>query len=96
MSSAGNELEEARKKFQEEMSGVQNLRSTITSALERLRLESDTLQRDQAALRAHEERVVASFERLKEKEASYKEKGNNLFQAFLLSVFLLRVFFLSS
>jgi hypothetical protein len=83
MSSSDNELEEARKKFQEEMTGVQNLRLTITSALERLRLESDTLQRDQAALRAREERVVASFERLKEKEATYKEKGYNLFQAFL-------------
>jgi len=83
MSSSDNELEEARKKFQEEITGVQNLRLTITSALERLRLESDTLQREQAALRAHEERVVASFERLKEKEATYKEKGKNLFQAFI-------------
>jgi hypothetical protein len=83
MSSPDNELEEARKKFQEEITGVQNLRLTITSALERLRLESDTLQRDQAALRTREERVVASFERLKEKEATYKEKGNNLFHAFI-------------
>jgi FtsZ-binding cell division protein ZapB len=75
MSDSGDDLEEARKKFQEEITGVQNLRMTITSALERLRLESDTLQREQAALRAYEERVVTSFERLKEKEATYKEKG---------------------
>jgi len=94
MSNPDNELGEARKKFQEEITGVQNLRLTITSALERLRLESDTLQREQAALRAHEERVVASFERLKEKEATYKEKGNSLFQAFLFySIFLLSVWF---
>jgi hypothetical protein len=75
MSDSGDDLEEARKKFQEEIAGVQNLRMTITSALERLRLESDTLQREQAALRSYEERVVTSFERLKEKEATYKEKG---------------------
>lgn len=75
-------MEEARKKFQEEISGVRNLRLAITSALERLRLESDTLQREEAALRAHEERVGASFERLKEKESNYKEKGKGLFQPF--------------
>lgn len=56
---------------------MQDLRSTITSALERLRLESDTLQREDAALRAREERIAASFERLKEKEANYKDRGKN-------------------
>jgi hypothetical protein len=74
-SGTGSELEEARKKFQEEISGVQDLRLTLTGALERLRLESDTLQREEAALRAHEERMVATFERLQEKEANYKERG---------------------
>jgi len=93
MSSSDNELEEARKKFQEEITGVQNLRLTITSALERLRLESDTLQREQAALRAHEERVVASFERLKEKEATYKEKGKNYFRHLFFTLFSLTVWF---
>ena len=81
-SGIGSEVEEARKRFQEEMSSVQDLRSTITGALERLRLESDTLQREDAALRAREERMVASFERLKEKEAYYKERGKK-FQTFL-------------
>lgn len=71
---ASSDLEEARKKFQEEISGVQNLRMTLASALERLRLESDTLQREEVDLREHEQRMVASFERLKEKEAHYKEK----------------------
>ncbi|KAI9444770.1 hypothetical protein H4582DRAFT_1911177 [Lactarius indigo] len=71
---ASSDLEEARKKFQEEISGVQNLRMTLTGALERLRLESDTLQREEAVLREQEQRMVASFERLKEKEAHYKEK----------------------
>ncbi|KAI9509072.1 hypothetical protein F5148DRAFT_1190152 [Russula earlei] len=71
---AANELEEARKKFEEEISGVQSLRSTITSALERLRIESNTLQHEEAALRSHGERVVESFERLKEKEANYKQR----------------------
>jgi hypothetical protein len=75
MADSGDDLEEARKKFQEEITGVQNLRMTITSALESLRLESDTLHREQAALVVYEERVVTSFERLKEKEATYKEKG---------------------
>jgi chromosome segregation ATPase len=94
----GNELEEARKKFQEEISSVQNLRSTITSALERMRLESDMLQREEAALRAHEERVVATFERLKEKETSYKEKGKERYPQvfhfhFFSLPFLLRFFF---
>jgi hypothetical protein len=56
---------------------VQILRTTITSALERLRLESDSLQREETALRAHEERVVASFDRLRQKEVSYKERGKN-------------------
>lgn len=74
-SGAGSELEEARQKFQEEISSVRNLRLTVTDALERLRLESDTLLREETALRAHEERVVASFELLKEKEANYKERG---------------------
>jgi chromosome segregation ATPase len=82
-SGTGSELEEARKRFQEEMSSVQDLRSTITGALERLRLESDTLQREDASLRAREERMVASFERLKEKEAYYKERGKKKFQTFL-------------
>jgi hypothetical protein len=77
-SGSGNELEEARKKFQEEITGVQNLRLTITSALERLHLEADTLQREDAVLRAREERMVASFERLKEKEVNYKERGKSL------------------
>jgi|SRR5712671_470119 len=77
-SGSGNELDEARKKFQEEITGVQNLRLTITNALERLRLEADTLQREDATLRAREERMVASFERLKEKETSYKERGKSL------------------
>ena len=71
----GSEVEEARKKFQEEISGVQSLRLTIAGALERLRLESDTLHREEAVLRAHEDRVVASFERLQQKEVNYKEKG---------------------
>ncbi|KAI0296158.1 hypothetical protein BC826DRAFT_1005553 [Russula brevipes] len=71
---AGDELEDARKKFQDEISGVRSVRLAITSALERLRLETDTLQAEEANLRAHEERVVASFERLKEKEANYKER----------------------
>ncbi|KAI0257102.1 hypothetical protein BJV78DRAFT_1160278 [Lactifluus subvellereus] len=71
---AGNELEEARKRFEEEISGVQDLRLTIAGALERLRLESDTLQHEEAVLRAREERIVACFERLQQKEASYKEK----------------------
>jgi hypothetical protein len=87
-SGAGSELEEARKKFQEEISGVQNLRLTITGALERLRLESDTLQREDTALRAHEERMVATFERLKEKEANYKERGKKKFPSFLISGFI--------
>ena len=77
-SGTGDELEEARKKFQEEISSVRNLRLTVTSALERLRLESDTLQREETALRAHEERVIATFERLKEKEANYKERGKKI------------------
>jgi hypothetical protein len=68
------------------MSSVQDLRSTITGALERLRLESDTLQREDAALRAREERMVASFERLKEKEANYKDRGKKKFQLFLLYI----------
>ena len=80
-------MEEARKKFQEEISGVRNLRLAITSALERLRLESDTLQREEAALRAHEERVGASFDRLKEKESNYKEKGKYYFSHFLFSTY---------
>ena len=63
---SGSELEEACKKFQEEISGVRNLRLAITSTLKRLGLESDTLQREEAALHAHEERISASFERLKE------------------------------
>lgn len=71
---ASSDLEEARKKFQEEISGVQNLRMTLAGALERLRLESDTLQREEAVLREHEQRMVASFEHLKEKEVHYKEK----------------------
>ena len=75
MSGIGNELEEARKKFQEEISGVQNLRMTLAGALERLRIESDTLQREESVLREHETRMVSCFERLKEKEAHYKEKG---------------------
>ena len=54
---------------------MQTLRTTIASALERLRLESNSLQREEAALRAHEERVVASFDRLRQKEVSYKERG---------------------
>jgi len=57
---------------------VQDLRLTITSALERLRLESDTLQREDTSLRAREERMVASFGRLKEKEAHYKERGKKI------------------
>jgi len=84
---SGDELEEARKKFVEEISGVRNLRLAITGALERLRLESDTLQQEEAALRAHEELVVASFERLKEKESDYKEKGKNCFSHFLFSIY---------
>lgn len=84
---SGDELEEARKKFVEEISGVRNLRLAITGALERLRLESDTLQQEEAALRAHEELVVASFERLKEKESNYKEKGKNYFSHFLFSIY---------
>ena len=75
MSGIGSELEEARKKFQEEISGVQNLRMTLTSALERMRIESDMLQREEAVLREHEGHMAASFERLKEKEAHFKEKG---------------------
>ncbi|KAF8274059.1 hypothetical protein EI94DRAFT_1696341 [Lactarius quietus] len=71
---ASSELEEARKKFQEEISGVQNLRLTLAGALERLRIESDTLQREESVLRDREERMVASYERLKDKEARYKEK----------------------
>jgi hypothetical protein len=71
---ASSELEEARNKFQEEISGVQNLRMTLSSALERLRIESDMLQREEAVLHEHEERMIASFEHLKVKEAHYKEK----------------------
>jgi hypothetical protein len=82
-SGTGSELEEARKRFQEEISSVQDLRSTITGALERLRLESDTLQREDTALRAREERMVASFGRLKEKEAHYKERGKKKISVFL-------------
>ena len=82
-SSTGSELDEARKRFQEEISSVQDLRSTITGALERLRLESDTLQREDTALRAREERMVASFERLKEKEANYKDRGKKNFSRLL-------------
>jgi len=77
-SGTGSEAEEARKRFQEEISSVRDLRLTITSALERLRLESDTLQREDVALRAREERMVASFERLKEKETNYKERGKKI------------------
>jgi hypothetical protein len=85
-SGSDNELEDARKKFQEEISSVQNLRSAITGALERLRLESDKLHHEETALRAHEERIVASFQRLKEKEANYKETGKKKtpFQTFII------------
>ncbi len=54
---------------------MKDLRFTITNALERLRLESDTLQREDTALRAREERMVTSFERLKDKEVNYKQRG---------------------
>jgi FtsZ-binding cell division protein ZapB len=91
-SGTGSELEEARQKFQEEISGVQNLRLTLTGALERLRLESDTLQREESALRAHEERMVATFERLQQKEANYKERGKKKFQSFLYIHFSLMGF----
>ena len=65
---------------------MQDLRLTITGALERLRLESDTLQREDAALRTREERMVASFERLKVKEANYKERGKKIkFNRFFIS-----------
>jgi hypothetical protein len=67
---------------------VHSLRLTIANALERLRLESDTLQRDEAALRAHEDRVVASFDRLRQKEASYKDKGE---ETFFISLFPLPI-----
>jgi chromosome segregation ATPase len=83
----GSEVEEARKRFQEEISSVQDLRSTITGALERLRLESDTLQREDASLRAREERMVASFGRLKEKEAHYKERGKKNFSCLYITIF---------
>ena len=62
----GSELEEACKKFQEEISRVRNLRFAITNTLKHLRLESDTLQCEEAALRAHEKCIGASFEHLKE------------------------------
>jgi hypothetical protein len=94
---SGSELEEARKKFQEEISGVRNLRLAITSALERLRLESDTLQREEAALRTHEQLIAASYERLKEKESNYNQKGKNCFSHFLFSIYTdVFSFFLSS
>jgi hypothetical protein len=94
---SGSELEEARKKFQEEISGVRNLRLAITSALERLRLESDTLQREEAALRTHEQLIAASYERLREKESNYNQKGKNCFSHFLFSIHTdVFSFFLSS
>ena len=71
------------------MSSVQGLRLTITSALERLRLESDTLQREDASLRAREERMAASFERLKEKEAYYKERGKKISVVYIYNHFSL-------
>ena len=71
------------------MSSMKDLRLTITSALERLRLESDTLQREDASLRAREERMVASFERLKEKEANYKDRGKIKFLSYINNLFSL-------
>jgi hypothetical protein len=95
MSGIGSELEEARNKFQEEISGVQNLRMTLSSALERLRIESDMLQREEAVLHEHEERMIASFEHLKVKEAHYKEKGGSWTRCLWLHLTLM-IFFDSS
>ncbi|THH19738.1 hypothetical protein EW146_g1500 [Bondarzewia mesenterica] len=72
---AGNALEEARTKFQQEIADVRNLRQNITAALDRLRLETDRLQFEEDALRAQEEKLTTSFEQYQEKENQYKDTG---------------------
>ncbi|KAI0322646.1 hypothetical protein OF83DRAFT_1080077 [Amylostereum chailletii] len=71
---AGDELQQARQKFHEEIIGVKLVRENVASALERLRLETERLHLEERALRDHEEKITASFERLQEKEGSYREK----------------------
>ncbi|KAI0052851.1 hypothetical protein FA95DRAFT_1674875 [Auriscalpium vulgare] len=71
---AGEELDHARHKFQEEISGIKDLRTNISVALERLRIETEKLQIEETVLRQKEETMTASFDRLKEKERNYKHK----------------------
>ncbi|TFY79657.1 hypothetical protein EWM64_g4362 [Hericium alpestre] len=70
--SAGDDLDEARRKFKDEIADVKDLRSNITLALERLRLQTEQLELEERALHEHEDKLTSSFERLEEKEGRYK------------------------
>lgn len=71
---AEGELDVSRKRFQDEIAGVKDLRRNILNALERLKLETDRLQLEERVLREHEEKLTTSFERMQEKEHKYKDK----------------------
>ncbi|KAI0068236.1 hypothetical protein BV25DRAFT_1941669 [Artomyces pyxidatus] len=71
---AGEELEQARKRVHDEISGVKDLRTNIAAALERLRIETERLQLEENVLRDQEHNMTASLERLKEKEYQHKHK----------------------
>ena len=69
------ELGELRSQYQEELAMMRIVCHDALVAAEHLGLNTDSLQREAAALAEQENKVVALTDHMEHKEANYREKG---------------------
>ncbi|OCH96145.1 hypothetical protein OBBRIDRAFT_744159 [Obba rivulosa] len=70
----GNELEEIRAEHREQIDALRALCKNITQASERVRQETENLLREQQAVLEQESKLIASCERLEQKEGEFRAK----------------------
>jgi hypothetical protein len=72
-------LEEVRKLYQDQVSGLEDLHAQVREGLDHLRLEATHLQRIEETIRQQREALGAGFQEFEQKQALFQFKGQSRF-----------------
>ena len=72
-------LEEVRKLYQDQVSGLEDLHAQVREGLDHLRLETTHLQRIEETIRQQREALGAGFQEFEQKQALFQVKGQSRF-----------------
>ncbi len=83
-------MEEVRKLYQDQVSGLEDLHAQVREGLDHLRLETTHLQRIEETIRQQREALGAGFQEFEQKQALFQVKGQS---RFILAVSALNRFY---